>query len=326
MIVAQYPSIKGINFDLHHVVEATPNYPGVEHVGGDMFIEIPRADTIFMKYILHDWSDDLCLKILGNCYKALPKKGKVIVVDSILPTQVEHELPARMRYQMDLLMFSYTEGGKEHTKEELERLAKGEKKRSSESQARKVIEDRAGACIKKEIKARLREIFPPLCSLGKGVEHVGGDMFIEIPRANTIFMKLSISCTIGLITLRFQDFYNKFHCSNRTNEVAVIRFPTRREENGDELCLKILENCYKALPKKGKVIVVDSILPTQVEHELPVRMRYQMDLLMFSYTEGGKQHKKEELERVAKASGFDRMQFICNLHGLSVVEFHKDTI
>ncbi|KAL8162206.1 hypothetical protein V2J09_013695 [Rumex salicifolius] len=37
MIISSYPSIKGVNFDLPHVVHNAPAYPGVEHVGGDMF-------------------------------------------------------------------------------------------------------------------------------------------------------------------------------------------------------------------------------------------------------------------------------------------------
>lgn len=48
-IVSKYPTIKGINFDLPHVIEDAPSYPGVEHVGGDMFVRVPKADAIFMK-------------------------------------------------------------------------------------------------------------------------------------------------------------------------------------------------------------------------------------------------------------------------------------
>lgn len=32
MIVAKYPSIKGINFDLPHVIEVAPSYPGIDTV------------------------------------------------------------------------------------------------------------------------------------------------------------------------------------------------------------------------------------------------------------------------------------------------------
>ncbi|GLT82162.1 hypothetical protein SLE2022_005700 [Rubroshorea leprosula] len=53
-ITSKYPSIKGINFDLPHVVQHAPPYPGVEHVGGDMFHSAPKGDAIFMKWILHD--------------------------------------------------------------------------------------------------------------------------------------------------------------------------------------------------------------------------------------------------------------------------------
>ncbi|PHT53550.1 hypothetical protein CQW23_08012 [Capsicum baccatum] len=49
MIVSKYPSIKGINFDLPHVIKDAPYYPGVDHVGGDMFASVPKADAIFIK-------------------------------------------------------------------------------------------------------------------------------------------------------------------------------------------------------------------------------------------------------------------------------------
>ncbi|KAF3644273.1 Caffeic acid 3-O-methyltransferase [Capsicum annuum] len=54
-------------------------------VGGDMFVIVPKADAIFMKWICHDWSDDHCIKLLKNCYEALPANGKVIIAECILP-------------------------------------------------------------------------------------------------------------------------------------------------------------------------------------------------------------------------------------------------
>ena len=48
-IVKSYPHIKGINFDLPHVVAMAPIYDGITHVGGDMFEAIPNADAVFMK-------------------------------------------------------------------------------------------------------------------------------------------------------------------------------------------------------------------------------------------------------------------------------------
>ncbi|KHF98857.1 Caffeic acid 3-O-methyltransferase [Gossypium arboreum] len=75
IIISRYPSIKGINYELPHVVQEAPSFPGIEHVGGDMFSTVPKADTIMMKEVLHNWDDEHCLKLLKNCYEALEEKG-----------------------------------------------------------------------------------------------------------------------------------------------------------------------------------------------------------------------------------------------------------
>ncbi|XP_068634159.1 caffeic acid 3-O-methyltransferase-like [Aristolochia californica] len=124
LIVSKYPDIKGINFDLQHVIEDAPSYSGVEHVGGDMFVEVPSTEAIFMKWILHDWSDAHCLKLLKNCYKALPDTGKVIIAESIVPEAPETNLSANGVFHVDLIMLAHNPGGKERTRKEFEELAK----------------------------------------------------------------------------------------------------------------------------------------------------------------------------------------------------------
>ena len=38
-----------------------------------------------MQWIMHDWSDESCVKILKNCQKAISKEtGKVTIVDVVL--------------------------------------------------------------------------------------------------------------------------------------------------------------------------------------------------------------------------------------------------
>ncbi|KAE9593431.1 putative O-methyltransferase COMT-type, S-adenosyl-L-methionine-dependent methyltransferase [Lupinus albus] len=49
LITSKYPHLRGINFDLPHIIEHAPTYAGVEHVGGDMFESVPHGDVIFMK-------------------------------------------------------------------------------------------------------------------------------------------------------------------------------------------------------------------------------------------------------------------------------------
>lgn len=57
MLVKAFPGVKGINFDLPHVVSVAPNRPGVEHVGGNMFQLVPKADAVFLmvRTYVHQW-------------------------------------------------------------------------------------------------------------------------------------------------------------------------------------------------------------------------------------------------------------------------------
>eukprot|EP00976_Prorocentrum_cordatum_P114795 1195900-Prorocentrum_minimum.AAC.8 len=85
-IKKRFPKVTCINFDLPEVVEAAPAIEGVLHVGGDMFdhTTIPSgADCIFMKHMLHDWSDEDSTRVL----KSLHKVGRYhAVVTSCRPT------------------------------------------------------------------------------------------------------------------------------------------------------------------------------------------------------------------------------------------------
>ncbi|KQK14236.1 tricetin 3',4',5'-O-trimethyltransferase [Brachypodium distachyon] len=124
-IISKYPHISGVNFDLPHVISSAPTCPGVQHIGGDMFKKVPSGDAILMKWILHDWTDDHCMMLLRNCYDALPVGGKLIIIESILPVNPEATPRARMAFEDDMIMLTYTPGGKERYKREFEVLAKG---------------------------------------------------------------------------------------------------------------------------------------------------------------------------------------------------------
>ncbi|KAM1819283.1 hypothetical protein ACFX15_000900 [Malus domestica] len=125
LITSKHPHIKGINYDLPHVVKHAPSYPGVEHVGGDMFASVPSGDAIFMKWILHDWSDQHCLKLLKICYNAIPEDGKVIIVEAVLPVMSETSTAVKSTSQIDVLMMTQNPGGKERSREEFMALATG---------------------------------------------------------------------------------------------------------------------------------------------------------------------------------------------------------
>ncbi|CAL4892173.1 unnamed protein product [Urochloa decumbens] len=124
-ITSHYPHIKGINFDLPHVIIEAPPYPGVTHVDGDMFKSVPAGDAILMQRTLHDWSDAHCVAILKNCYDALPENGKVIIVEYVLPVSPEATPKAQGVFHVDMVMLAHTSGGKERYEREFEELAKG---------------------------------------------------------------------------------------------------------------------------------------------------------------------------------------------------------
>ncbi|CAN6323977.1 unnamed protein product [Urochloa humidicola] len=86
-IAAAFPSLECSVLDLPHVVAKAPSAGKVRFVAGDMFESIPPANAVFLKYVLHDWGDDECIKILKNCKQAIPSRdagGKVIIIDIVV--------------------------------------------------------------------------------------------------------------------------------------------------------------------------------------------------------------------------------------------------
>ncbi|CAL4924957.1 unnamed protein product [Urochloa decumbens] len=86
-IAEEFPSLKCSVMDLPHVVAKAPCVSSVRFVAGDMFESIPPANAVFLKYVLHDWGDDECIKILKICKQAIPSKdagGKVIIIDIVV--------------------------------------------------------------------------------------------------------------------------------------------------------------------------------------------------------------------------------------------------
>ncbi|XP_016576832.2 caffeic acid 3-O-methyltransferase-like [Capsicum annuum] len=123
-IISKHPNIKGINFDLPYVIKDAPTYEGMEHVGGDMFKSVPQGEVIILKEVLHNWDDENCVKILKNCWRALPKDGKIVIIEQIQPEYPEMNLLCKHSFSMDIAMMTIFDGGKERTKQQFEALAK----------------------------------------------------------------------------------------------------------------------------------------------------------------------------------------------------------
>ncbi|CAI9769024.1 unnamed protein product [Fraxinus pennsylvanica] len=120
ILVKACPWIKGINFDLPHVVSVAPHYDGVEHVGGNMFERVPKADAVFIMQVLHDWNDEECIDILKKCKEAIrANTGKMIIVEVVV-NEEEDDKYKRVHLYLDLIMMAHTDTGKERTRKEWE--------------------------------------------------------------------------------------------------------------------------------------------------------------------------------------------------------------
>nr|B0EXJ8.1 RecName: Full=Tabersonine 16-O-methyltransferase [Catharanthus roseus]ABR20103.1 16-hydroxytabersonine O-methyltransferase [Catharanthus roseus] len=104
-IAKNFPQLKCTVFDLPHVVANLESKENVEFVAGDMFEKIPSANAIFLKWILHDWNDEDCVKILKSCKKAIPAKGgKVIIIDMVMYSDKKDDHLVKTQTSMDMAM------------------------------------------------------------------------------------------------------------------------------------------------------------------------------------------------------------------------------
>ncbi|WP_033285785.1 methyltransferase [Streptomyces sp. NRRL F-525] len=118
------PALHGGVFDLPHIAPAATEAAKAEGlderfttVGGDFFDSVPPADLYVLKYILHDWDDASCVRILQNCRAQLAKGGRIAVVDHLVDDAGRPGLAPLM----DMNMLAMT-GGRERQLAEFDAL------------------------------------------------------------------------------------------------------------------------------------------------------------------------------------------------------------
>lgn len=123
-ILQKYPQMKGILFDLEHVVAGARDRIDtfglsnrVESISGDFFQSVPAADAYVMKNIIHDWDDERAITILKNCAAHLKPGGKVILIEAIISPGNDPHLGK----WIDIEMFMMP-GGRERTESEFRDL------------------------------------------------------------------------------------------------------------------------------------------------------------------------------------------------------------
>ncbi len=123
-----YADMRATVYDLPEVTPLAREIVGlssvserIDVVGGDFFAdELPAADLYSLGRILHDWSDDKILRLLGKIYHALPAGGGLLVAEIMISPQRSGPVWAQMQ---DLNMLLCTEG-RERTAAEYESLLK----------------------------------------------------------------------------------------------------------------------------------------------------------------------------------------------------------
>ncbi len=124
-VLARYPGMQGILFDLGHVVgrakeslKAAGLAGRCSVVEGNFFESVPAgADAYLFRHIIHDWTDEQCLQILRHCRKVIPANGKLLIADCVVPLGNAPSLAK----DYDILMLAYP-GGQERTETQFRSL------------------------------------------------------------------------------------------------------------------------------------------------------------------------------------------------------------
>jgi len=120
-ILKRYPGPRGVLFDLPHVVRDAPQRfrawglgDRIRAEGGSFFESVPAGgDAYILSHVIHDWSEEQCLTILGNCRRAMKPDAKLLIVEMVIPAGDEMH-PGKL---LDLTMLVMP-GGQERTEAE----------------------------------------------------------------------------------------------------------------------------------------------------------------------------------------------------------------
>jgi SAM-dependent methyltransferase len=119
------PDITGTVFDTASTIErAKQGFANdassmrCSYVVGDFFGSVPQgADAYLLCGVIHDWDDRCAIEILRNCRRAMAEKGRVLIVDMVVPDTGARSFSKLL----DLNMLAMT-GGRERTKAEFRAL------------------------------------------------------------------------------------------------------------------------------------------------------------------------------------------------------------
>ncbi len=127
-ILKRYPTMRGILFDIDHVIAGAAPVIAAQGVGdrlqtvsGDFFAAVPSGgEAYIMKHIIHDWDDARATRILQNIRTVLPPRGRVILIEAVIPPGNDPGFGKILDIEMLVMP-----GGRERTAEEFRALFAG---------------------------------------------------------------------------------------------------------------------------------------------------------------------------------------------------------
>jgi len=121
-ILKRFPASRGIVFDRADVIAAMPkSEQRLTGEGGSFFESVPKgADCYLLVRVLHDWSDENCLRILRQCHKAMPSSATLVICEQLL--QDDPALGAPTDYLIDTQMMAMFGHARERTAAEFRNL------------------------------------------------------------------------------------------------------------------------------------------------------------------------------------------------------------
>lgn len=129
-VLERHPTMRGTVYELPHVAAQAREHIAAaglaarcEVIEGDALAGVPKdADAYMLKSVIHGRDDDAALTILRNCRDAMPAHARLLLIERLLPEQIDpDELRNRSYFISDLNMM-LSPGGRERTEVEYRRL------------------------------------------------------------------------------------------------------------------------------------------------------------------------------------------------------------
>ena len=125
-ILQANPGLRGVIHDLPHVAREARTLIASRGLAdrctvseGSFFESAPAGgDAYLLSHIIHDWDEASCLRILDHIRRGMASTGRLLVVEMVIPPGNDFH-PGKLT---DMVMLSFTPGGRERTADEYAEL------------------------------------------------------------------------------------------------------------------------------------------------------------------------------------------------------------